>query len=91
MSARPDGVGIHLLSAGVVADDVICPVVVQDPVVGEYLLWDSVPGFLLTFIKADTCQRRHLVNNFHWRLCLLSTQIELISRNASWSYSSEDK
>ena len=40
VAAGPDGVGIHLLSAGVMADDVIGPVVVQDPVVGEYLLWD---------------------------------------------------
>ena len=37
VAAGPDGVGVHLLCAGVVADDVIGPIVVQYPVVGEYL------------------------------------------------------
>ena len=36
--AGPLGVDVHLLRPGVVADDVMSPVVVQDPVVGEYLL-----------------------------------------------------
>ena len=36
--AGPLCVDVHLLRPGVVADDVLGPVVVQDPVVGEYLL-----------------------------------------------------
>ena len=38
VAAGPLGVDVHLLRPGVVADDVVGPVVVQDPVVGEYLL-----------------------------------------------------
>ena len=38
VTARPGGVNEHLLRAGVVADDVVGPVIVQHPVVYEYLL-----------------------------------------------------
>ena len=38
VAAGPLSVDVHLLRPGVVADDVVGPVVVQDPVVGEYLL-----------------------------------------------------
>ena len=38
VTAGPGGVDVHLLRAGVVADDVVGPVIVQDPVVYEYLL-----------------------------------------------------
>ena len=38
VAAGPLGVDVHLLRPGVVTDDVVGPVVVQDPVLGEYLL-----------------------------------------------------
>ena len=38
VTAGPLCVDVHFLRPGVVADDVVGPVVVQDPVVGEYLL-----------------------------------------------------
>lgn len=38
VTAGPGGVDVHLLSAGVVADDVVSPVIVEDPVVYENLL-----------------------------------------------------
>ena len=38
VAAGPLSVNVHLLCPGVVADDVVGSVVVQDPVVGQYLL-----------------------------------------------------